>query len=210
LTDERFKLDFVAKLNEAAMKVMAALAEYAFSLFVERRMGTLEFANFDPAVQAERAWAETTRRLAPYVAQGLDIVTLLDEEEKQEVVEITDRLRRVFDFSKSIVLRPMFPGCGYVDASEGDVIFGSTLYEVKTVNRPIRSSDIRQTITYAALNAASTSEQFEIRAIGLFNPRRGLVFDFELEHVCSEISGRPAQELFEVIIQALSSDGISR
>jgi hypothetical protein len=195
-------------------KRRALIAEYAFSLFVEQRKGGSDYLSLGPAqartLHAERAWVETTKRLQPYVVQGLDIVTPFDQEEYQEVIELADRLRRIFDHSKEIVLRPTFPGCGYVDASEGDVIFGSTLYEVKTVNRPIRSSDIRQTITYAALNAASTSNSFNLEAIGLFNPRRGKVFDFGLEHVSSEISGRPAQELFEIIIQALSSDGISR
>jgi len=38
------------------------------------------------------------------------------------VAELAARLSRVFDFSKSVVLRPAFPGCGYVDESEGDVI----------------------------------------------------------------------------------------
>ncbi len=136
--------------------------------------------------------------------------TSLDDDENKEVAEIADRLNKVFDFSKSVVLRPMFPGCGYVDSSEGDVIFGSTLFEIKTVDRAVRSSDIRQTITYAALNAASASSRFNICGIGLFNPRRGQFCDIEIEHICSEISGRPAQELFEVIIQALSSSGISR
>ena len=133
----------------------ALIAEYAFSLFVERRRGSTNIADLSAESRAKRAWAETTRRLAPYTAQGLDIETSLDEDENKEVAEIADRLNRVFDLSKSVVLRPAFPGCGYVDSSEGDVIFGSTLFEIKTVDRAVRSSDIRQTITYAALNAAS-------------------------------------------------------
>ena len=38
----------------------------------------------------------------------------------------------------------------------------------KTVERAIRSSDIRQLITYAALNYAS--QQYAIDKIGIFNP----------------------------------------
>jgi hypothetical protein len=132
----------------------------------------------------------------------------LNDEEDREVAEIADRLGRFFNSSKPAVLRPIFSGCGYVDASEGDVIYGSTLYEVKTVERPVRSSDVRQTITYAALNAASN--QFDLQNVGLFNPRRGRYCDIEIEYVCSEISGRPAQELLAIIVQALSSGEISR
>jgi hypothetical protein len=184
----------------------AVIAEYAFSLFVEQKKvaildGTTE-------IQTGVAWSEAIRRLAPYASQGLDIESPLNEEEDREVSEIANCLGLFFNPSRPTTLRPMFAGCGYVDASEGDVIFGSTLYEVKTVERPVRSSDIRQTITYAALNAASN--QFNLQNIGLFNPRRGLYCDFSIEYVCSEISGRPAQELLAIIIQAISSGEISR
>jgi hypothetical protein len=137
-----------------------------------------------------------------------EYASLLSDEENREVAEISSSLSRFFNASKPLIPRPIFAGCGYVDASEGDAIFGSTLFEVKTVERPVRSSDIRQTITYAALNAASN--QFDIQNVGLFNPRRGLYCDIGIEHVCSEISGRPAQELLAIIIQAISSGEISR
>jgi hypothetical protein len=203
---------YFAPMAAAASKTKrrALIAEYAFSLFVERRGAAATFADVSVELQRKRAWEEATRRLAPYASQGLDIATALDDEENGEVSELASRLDRAFDLSESIVLRPMFPGCGYVDASEGDVIFGTTLFEVKTVDRPVRSSDIRQTITYAALNAASPSGGFKIDGVGLFNPRRGQLCRFEIDNVCSEISGRSAQELFEAIIQALSGAGISR
>ncbi|MFH0303398.1 hypothetical protein AAFX91_41065 [Bradyrhizobium sp. 31Argb] len=187
----------------------AVIAEYAFSIFVERRESSWA-GSYDSKGQRETAWSKTVGRLAQYSDQGLDVENRLNEEEDREVSEIANRLGRFFDGSRPVVLRPMFTGCGYVDASEGDVLFGSTLYEVKTVERPVRSSDIRQTITYAALNSASGSKQFEIQNVGLFNPRRGQYCDISVEHICSEISGRPAQELFAVIVQALSSGEISR
>ena len=119
------------------------------------------------------------------------------------------QLRKFFEAQKAaIILRPTFKGCGFVDASEGDVISGKTVFEVKTVERPFRSNDIRQVVTYAALNFAS--KQFEIANIGLYNPRRGLYCDLELDYVCSEISGRPAQELLSLIVQAQSSGEMSR
>jgi len=102
----------------------------------------------------------------------------------------------------------MYPGCGYIDESEGDVICGKTIYEVKTVDRRLRSVDIRQVITYAALNFIS--KKYEVENVGIFNPRRALFFEASLESVCSEISGRPAQELLADIVEAISSGAISR
>lgn len=182
------------------------IAEYAFSLFVERKKAGLagKFATVEDA-----AWQATEIRLRPYAKQGLELTREFDADERREVDEISSRLSRFFTQpNRQLLLRPRFAGCGFVDSSEGDVIFGGTLFEVKTVERLFRSSDIRQTITYAALNLASS--QFAVNNVGLFNPRRGLFCDINLEQVCSEISGRPGPQLLALVIQAISSGEISR
>ena len=188
----------------------AVIAEYAFSLFVERRMQ--EFAGkkrLSPDRIKELAWRATKKRLLPFVSSGLVLNRRFDAAQRREVDEITSSLEDFFTSpGRQLMLRPIFRGCGFVDASEGDVIFGNTVFEIKTVDRPFRSSDVRQVVTYAALNLAS--QQFEIHNIGLFNPRGGQYCDIELGFVCSEISGRPEQELLATVIQAISSGEISR
>jgi hypothetical protein len=128
----------------------AVIAEYAFSLFVERRRNSSSVVG---ETLEQVAWSTAAQRLAPYANQGLDIEGRLNDDEAREVEEIAISLARFFNASKPVVLRPVFAGCGYVDASEGDVIFGSTLYEVKTVERPVRSSDLRQTIAAEIIDA---------------------------------------------------------
>jgi hypothetical protein len=184
-------------------KRRATIAEYAFSLFVEQKQQGMSDS------MEENAWRATELRLRPYAVQGLDLSHSFDEEESREVDQIFKSLSRFFSESKGpLVLRPVYVGCGYIGASEGDVISGRTIYEVKTVERPFRSSDVRQTIAYAALNYASG--QFDISNVGLFNPRRGQYCDFDLEQVAAEISGRPAQDLLATIIEAISSGEMSR
>ncbi len=188
----------------------ALIAEYAFSLFVERKRDSIAGGKRRPndAIE-EAAWLAAEKRLAPYVNQGLDLKRNFDEDERREVDEISRSLVSFFtDPNRRLVLRPLYSGCGFVDASEGDVIFGKTIYEIKTVDRPFRGSDIRQTITYAALNFAAG--QFDIRNIGLFNPRRGQFCDIDLDYFCGEISGRPTQELLAIVIHGISSGEISR
>ena len=188
----------------------AVIAEYAFSLFVERKRDSILGGERRPDnVIEEAAWLAAEMRLAPYVNQGLTLNRNFDEDERREVVTISRSLVRFFtDPNRRLVLRPIFLGCGFVDASEGDVIFGETIYEVKTVDRPFRGSDIRQTIIYAALNFAA--RQYNTGNIGLFNPRRGLFCDIAMDYVCTEISGRPAEELLATVVQAVSSGEISR
>ena len=191
-------------------KRRALIAEYAFSLFVALRIGS---GIFQPKKQRseleQEAWRAARSRLAPYVSRGVDLDGAFNEEERVEVEAIFSRLTGFFARSKApLFLRPVFAGCGYVDASEGDAVLGGTIYEIKTVERPFRSSDVRQVITYAALN--SKSHQYLVNKIGLLNPRSGKFCSFDFEFVCAEIAGTSAQELFMTIIDAISSGEISR
>lgn len=201
---------FEPPLAKSGTSNRAVIAEYAFSLFVERMSDSISGGErkSNKAIE-DAAWLAVKMRLSPYVNQGLDLDRDFDEDERREVDQISKSLIRFFtDRNRQLVLRPIFSGCGFVDASEGDIIFGKTIYEIKTIDRLFRSSDIRQAITYAALNFASG--QFYVENIGLFNPRRGQFFEVNLDYVCSEISGRPAQELLATIIQSISSGEISR
>jgi hypothetical protein len=185
-------------------KRRALIAELAFSLFVEsiaQPQGEIGIEN--------RAWAATELRLAPYVKQGLNLNREFSSDERREIDEVARSLSKFFEVPKhTVIARPVFKGCGFVDASEGDVIRDKTIFEIKTVERPFRSSDIRQAIAYAALNFSS--EQFQIQKIGLFNPRRGLYCDIDIDEVCAEISGRDSHDLLALIVQSMSSEGMSR
>jgi hypothetical protein len=190
-------------------KRRAVIAEYAFSLFVTH-------VSCEPSKEPKKnsteledeAWRATVLRLRPYIGQGVELRRAFSDDERKEISGITRRLVNFFNDRKPLLLRPIFAGCGYVDASEGDLISERTIYEIKTVERPFRSNDIRQTITYAALNYLS--RQYQIENVGLLNPRSGLYCSFNVDYVCGEISGRPSQELFATIIDAISSGEISR
>lgn len=188
----------------------ALIAEFAFSLFVEsmRKSKPPEKLLADAEV-LESAWRETEKRLAPYVIHGVVVTRDISEEEWEEVVAISRATANFFGGSAAgCILRPMFSGCGYIDESEGDIIFDKCIFEVKTVDRPYRSVDLRQVITYAALNFSS--HQYDVESVGLFNPRAGTFFKTELDRMCWEISGQPAQELLSMIVETISSGATSR
>ena len=184
-------------------------AEYAFSQFSIRfdiRSGVIS-ALSEKEIHT-RAWQEAIERLSPYAEQGLNLGTQFSEEERADASELGRRLERFFArYQDRVTTRPCFPGCGYVDISEGDVIVGSTLFEVKTVDRMIRSIDLRQLLTYAALNKSAGG--FELNGIGLFNPRRGIVAEFSLDEVCLGVSGNTAEVLLSEIIATISSGDMS-
>jgi hypothetical protein len=107
----------------------------------------------------------------------------------------------------SIVPRPPFAGCGLLAACRGDLLIGQTLYEVKAVDRGFHQPDVRQLVTYCALNFAAP--RYDIRRIGLVNPQRGTFFRSDLEWIVRNLAGRGAAELFHEIVDFLSTERIS-
>lgn len=188
------------------------VAEYSFALFAERARDAEAGLTRRAAQVRAAAWDAVALRIEPILGDRIVIPARLDSAELSEVVELTKRLIGTFLSSDAhpghLVVRPVFKGCGYVDASEGDLISEEVLYEVKTVGRLFRGIDIRQLITYAALNFASG--QHEIGWIGLFNPRTGHIVRMGIEEVSNEIAGVGSEELFFDIIHAISSGDISR
>lgn len=207
---------FVRRLNiEYAERWIAPLekpTEQIRSAFVAELAFSCACAKLDGLKQTDLVsyvMEESKRRIAPF----LDDKTILDKElspdETDQIMQLEWILLSFFEYKKTdIITRPLFRGCGYIDSSEGDILYGDCLFEVKAVERPFRSVDIRQLITYSALNHAS--QQYVINNIGLFNPRRGLYFTMPIDEVCHEVSGRSSQDLFERIVHAISSGDISR
>lgn len=185
----------------------ALVAETAFALFDQQSRHDGDRTHFFERF-AKQATDEARRRLALLNAKNIE--DDLNADELNATQELFRRLSSFFiDFQgREFVVRPDFPGCGFVDRSEGDVIYGDTLYEIKTVDRNFRSVDIKQLITYATLN--HKSESYLLRDIGIFNPRRGTEFRMGLDDVCMEISGVSAIELLEVITYSLASGEVSR
>ena len=185
-------------------------AEYAFSRFgIEHEIRNGVIGPLSEEEMHTHAWQKTIERLRPYALQGLDIDSPFSDEEKTDSLTVAKRLMQFFsEQHPTLIIRPRFVGCGYIDMSEGDVLVGSTLFEVKTVDRTIRSSDLRQLLTYAALNKSAST--FVLDRVGLFNPRRGISAEFDLEDVCLGISGKTAEGLLSEIIGTVSSGEMSR
>lgn len=181
----------------------AFVAELAFVRFCYATQGVPK------DMRQAKALTETRQRLIPLMHDPRSLDGPLSDDENLQVNAIEVRLGGFFG-SRNLKLhtKPVFRGCGFVDSSEGDVISGTTLFEVKAVDRPFRSVDVRQLLTYCVLNYAAG--QFDISAVGVFNPRRGLLFEMDIDRVCREMAGTSKLELFDSIVHVLSSGEISR
>lgn len=121
-----------------------------------------------------------------------------------EAVDLATRLETYFREyeSESIIIQPRFKGCGILDSCYGDILAGKTLCEVKMVDRNLRSADIRQVLTYGALNYRSL--QYAIDNVTILNPRRGLEFSFNIEDLVKRVSGTTASEFFHRVTTFLA------
>jgi len=134
----------------------------------------------------------------------------LNEAERNDSLEQYRRLVEILGGASlsRLIMEPAFPGCGILDSCTGDVISGATLYEIKAGERYFRSVDVRQVITYAALNYSA--QKHSIRRVGLINPRMGVGFEMDIEGICQEAAGKSANALLSEIVHHLSSGELSR
>lgn len=102
----------------------------------------------------------------------------------------------------SIELRPRFKGCGIISACEGDISSAVTLFEVKAVSRGLGVADIRQVITYLALQFAAGVPVF--KSIAFINPRRGVSFEIDVAEMSNEVSGTEVYELLDDVVKYIS------
>jgi len=138
-------------------------------------------------------------------------LTGFSEEEVVASALLTLRLRKCMNYinpGKNVVTKPIFIGCGIVDNCEGDILTGSTLYELKNVERDFRLADIRQLLAYCALN--HESRQYLIDSVGLVNARSGLTYRIELDKLSYLTAGVSSSELFSDITRYITADTPSR
>jgi len=163
------------------------------------------------AIDVEEAKKAAQKKIAELKSNAPHDFSSLSEVEVADSREQLDRLRLLFGriaAGASIEISPMFPGSGIINSCEGDLFFGETLFEIKAGQRTFRTVDIKQLLTYAALNYASGLRK--LNRVGLFNPRMGISFCATLDEVSLETSGCMAGELLPEIVRVISSGDVSR
>ncbi len=201
---------FAPPMTGIATKQRVQIAELGFSHFVELVLERENNGKRDRESIFAAAVNEVDKRLRHMEQRGFVYDKKLRDDEIAEAIEISSRIQQfiVHMETKNVIVRPHIQGCGIIDESEADIISDRTIIEIKTVDRQFRSIDIRQAITYAALN--SINSKYTIDDLCLCNPRSGLYYIGNVEDVCHEISGISSVELFNEIISIISSGAPSR
>jgi hypothetical protein len=204
-----YEREFPVLPSEVAADRRGFINELAFSIF------SLSSDDSPGAVWGDRIFhlgvEETRRKIARIQKRTLSEIEAPNQIELGDCAEQVRRLRSFFQRAASgatIEARPKFRGSGFLGACEGDIYCGGTLFEVKAGQRAFRSVDLKQLLTYAALNFSEKSRV--IAALALFNPRTGISFRAGIEDISHEISGSSSAELFREIIRVISGGDLSR
>jgi hypothetical protein len=203
---ELYEREFPSMISNVSPSRRGFVNEVAFQLFVETmKIPFLTTEGETKAVSAARQLMLRIEESRPSDTSPLNTDEMLDAKEQ---------LRRLKIFFKNeskgaaLELSPAFTGCGIVDSCNGDIYFDDVLFEIKAGDRNFRSIDLRQVLTYAALNYAESKKKIDY--VGLFNPRVGISFSIGLDELCLEVSGHPASHTLSEIIRVISSGEISR
>ncbi|ORF36569.1 hypothetical protein [Snodgrassella alvi] len=130
----------------------------------------------------------------------------LDKSEVVESCRIAENLHHYFFYYEKgnlIQTSPHFPGCGLVSDCFGDVLAGTTLYEVKSGDRDFKIADLKQLFIYLTLSYSL--HQNYISHIGLINPRLGNYIVIPVKNAIELASGRPTIDCFNELIDFFDS-----
>jgi hypothetical protein len=138
---------------------------------------------------------------------GEKLSSKINDEELKVIKSISKRLIEQYSKKHQLKVRPKFKGCGIIFEANGDIVYSSTLSEVKAGDRNFNIQDIRQLYVYLALN--HQSKEFNITQIELCNPRTGVIWREYIDVVSDNIAGSSTIEVYNEIINFISNDNRS-
>lgn len=180
------------------------VAEFAFwgaRLVRERGHAPGSLFN-DPALiqeASQRAFevVERYEGLKPEVVEPLSPIEL---QQGLALTENYEALYRACTPAATVTFGPRFQGCGFLNAAEGDLGINRTLIEIKTTTRRVSSKDLKQLITYLALDAGAGLHRWS--NVAIFNPRRGTLHLAEIDALLLRISGgKPRVDVLRELVE---------
>ncbi len=180
------------------------VAEFAFwgARLSHEGGGTPGSLRDDPAIiqEASRRALEAVQR---YEGVEPDVIHPLLPTELREGLALAENytsLYRALQPISRIEFSPRFQGCGFLNAAEGDLGIDGTLVEVKTTTRKVAGKDLRQLVTYLALDAGAGSQRWS--HVSVFNPRRGTFHRADVDALLFRISGgKPRVDVLSELVE---------
>lgn len=133
----------------------------------------------------------------------------LNEVETDEALHLCERIHDLVRSrgQRAVEFFPAFAGLGMLARCQGDILTGSSIIEVKYVDRAFRSTDLKQALTYAVLGRISGQT---IDELIIYNPLRGTFIESTIADLVFGASGQSVDAFQFEFVQALTSSGVSR
>lgn len=132
----------------------------------------------------------------------------ISEKEKQEIISISNNILEFIQNlggGKNIYFKPKLKGYSFIPDLYGDILIDDTLFEIKTVNRNFKSSDLKQLLIYIALRQVSDKKNWKYA--GLYNPRKGYYCKFNIKTIIYNLTGgKTPNEALEQLLSGLNRD----
>jgi hypothetical protein len=127
--------------------------------------------------------------------------------ERQEIISIAENIIEFIEKlgGQDVLFRPKLKGYSFIPDLYADISIGDSLFEVKSVSRNFKSSDLKQLFIYLALRQVSEIENWKFA--GLYNPRKGVYCKFNIKSLINKLTGgKTPNEAFENLLNGLSRD----
>ncbi len=131
----------------------------------------------------------------------------IEKLEREEIEKICENILEFIQNTKKekVEFKPKLKGYGFIPDLEADLAIDDTLYEIKTVNRNFKSSDLKQLFIYLALKQVSDGDNWKYA--GLYNPRKGTYCKFNVKSLIYNLTGgKTPNETFENLLNGLIRD----
>lgn len=183
------------------------VSEAAFNLsqmVIEQNINAVDFLAF--ASNRNQLAIDTAHSIWPqgqYVKEELELSPF----EVNDILRVAGNIVEFINKTKrsKVKFKPLLKGYGILSDLEGDLEIDDTLYEIKTVNRNFKSSDLKQLFIYLALKQVSQGDNW--KNAGLYNPRKGTCCNFNIKALIEEISGgKSSHEAFEGLLDSLTRE----
>lgn len=133
--------------------------------------------------------------------------TELTPDEVKDIIKICKNTVEFINKVKidKIIFRPKMKGYGIIPYLHGDLEIDDTLFEIKTVTRNFKSTDLKQLFMYLALKQAEGKINWTYA--GLYNPRKGIYATFNVVNLINNITGGTSpNEAFDTLLNNLVRD----
>jgi len=189
----------------------SVVTEFAFFLAEHAvKCGSRISETFDEKHLTTLAEQSALKVVKEYEGGRIYLPASLKQAELEEGFALARNYERFFDkrcSNEKIEFNPMIAGSGFVAQCKADISVGTTLFEVKTVDRNLAGKDIRQLIIYLAFQGATGRRRW--KSAGFFNPRKAVYHEFEVEDLIGRMSGgRSSMEIFWGLIDFVSNRDI--